>query len=372
MKNKERLASLDILRGFDLFCLVCFQPILVHLLYIVDNPSLAPVMYQFDHVKWEGFSFWDLIMPLFLFMSGITIPFAYARFKTGAEPLSAFRHKIIKRFCWLFFLGWIVQGGLLSLNIHQFHPLANTLQSIAIGYVPAALCFVFFSFRKQVLTAIGCFAAYFLVFLTLGHNDFTPEGNIAELIDRAVLGSFRDGVIWHDGTWSFNPDYTYTWVLSSLNFIVTVMLGSFAGHILKQKETPALKRFRNLFLIGIALVAGGLLLSPFHPIIKRIWSSSMTLYSGGLCFLLMAVFYYVIDIKKWSHGLEWLKIYGMNSIVAYVIAETINFRSIGNSVFYGLEQYLGDFYPLVGTIFNFGVVFYILHHMYKHQVFVKI
>lgn len=108
------------------------------------------------------------------------------------------------------------------------------------------------------------------------------------------------------------------------------------------------------------------------PIIKRLWTGSMTLFSGGLCFLLMGMFYYWIDYKGHTYGLNWLKIYGMNSITAYILGEVINFRSIAASVSYGLEQYLGSYYPVWLSLVNYLIVFLILRIMYKYRVFLKI
>ena len=368
--KKKRLASLDLLRGFDLFCLLMLQPVLMTWLGIKNDSDWQPIMYQFSHVSWEGFSFWDLIMPLFMFMSGITIPFAMSRYK-GAEKIDKkFYYRLVKRVFILFFLGWVVQGNLLTLDLRQFHLFANTLQAIAIGYLFTTLIYVHFSIKTLIGSTCAFFLTYLLVFVTVGEMNYEPGSNIAELIDRIVLGSFRDGVIWNADDWDFVESYHYTWILSSLNFVVTVMLGCFAGEILRSKQTP-MNQLKRLLIIGVSLIVIGLLMDPISPIIKQIWSSSMTLFSGGLCFLLMAFFYYVVDIKGFTHGLEWLKYYGMNSIVAYCLFEVINFRSISHSLLFGLEPWMGIYYPLVGTCFQSFIVLMIVKYMYNHQLFFK-
>lgn len=367
----KRLASLDLLRGFDLFCLLMLQPILMTWLEIEYNPSLDPITNQFTHVEWQGVAFWDLIMPLFMFMSGITIPFAMSKYKQGEKIDRHFYFRLFKRFFVLFFLGWVVQGNLLALDIRQFHIFANTLQAIAVGYVVAALLYVWCSFRTQISFTVLCFITYLLVFATIGDMNYEPGTNIAEEIDRCVLGSLRDGVTWTNGTWSFDSSYHYTWILSSLNFIVTVMLGSFAGHILRLRKEPV-QRLKVLLLTGGFLVAVALLMDPLFPIIKRIWSSSMTLFYGGVCFLLMGIFYYQIDIKGWKSGaVNWLNYYGMNSIAAYCLFEVVNFRSISDSLFFGLEQWFGVYYPLVGICFQSAIVLLIVKWMYDHKIFLK-
>ncbi len=105
---------------------------------------------------------------------------------------------------------------------------------------------------------------------------------------------------------------------------------------------------------------------------KRLWTSSMTLFSGGLCFLLMGAFYYRIDYKGHSRRLNWLKIYGMNSITAYILGEVINFRCIAASVSYGLKQYLGGYYQVWLSLTNYLIVFLILRIMYRQKIFLKI
>lgn len=368
--EKKRLLSLDLLRGFDLFCLLMFQPILMTWLDIENNPVLAPIARQFTHVEWHGVAFWDLIMPLFMFMSGITIPFAMAKYKRGESLDRKFYKRLLKRFFVLFFLGWIVQGNLLALDARQFHVFANTLQSIAVGYVVSALLYVWCSTRWQITLTGVCFVVYLLIFAIFGHMNYAPESNIAEAVDRAVLGRFRDGVIWQGDTWVFDSSYHYTWILSSLNFIVTVMLGLFAGEILHSKKELG-QKLKWLCVTGVVLVAVALALDPVFPIIKRIWSSSMTLFYGGVCFLLMGLFFYIIDMKECRKGFMWLKYYGMNSIAAYCLFEVVNFRSIANSLFYGLEQWLGIYYPLVGECFQAAIVLLIVRWMYNHQIFLK-
>lgn len=212
--------------------------------------------------------------------------------------------------------------------------------------------------------------AYWALLTFLG--DFTPEGNIAEKVDQIILGPFRDGAHYlENGTWVFASDYYYTWILSSMTFVVTVMLGVFAGKIMKNGKNR-IKNSRNLLFWGIGLVVSGLLLSVQTPIIKTIWSSSMTLYAGGLSFILMAFFYYIIDCKGKFKNTEWLKFYGMNSITAYCLGEVVNFRSVANSVLWGLEKYVGDFYPSILTFANFLILFFILKAMYKANIFIKI
>ena len=349
----SRLESLDVLRGADMFLLLFLGPVLLSVCKAWPDGT-AWLAHQLQHVKWEGFVVWDIIMPLFLFMSGITIPFSMARYKAGEKPDGKFYLKLLRRFALLFLLGWIVQGNLLQWDWKTFHPFANTLQAIAVGYVVAALLFVHTDWKWQIAAVAVLFAAYWAAFAFTGMN-LDPQENVAMTVDKAVLGCHRDGVAWaEDGSWRFMKRYQYTWILSSLNFAVTVMLGCFAGQMLRCEKRKPARRALGVAIVGVALVAAGLALSPVFPIIKKIWSSTMTLFSGGICFLLIALTYYIVDVKGWRKGLSWLKIYGMNAITAYCIGEMLPHGS--------LPQALG----------NALLLFFLLLIMYRRKLFIKI
>lgn len=371
--SSSRLLSLDILRGADLWLLLFAGPILSTIVETSTSPEWDAVRAQIYHPEWHGFVLWDIIMPLFMFMSGATIPFSMARYKDGrSKPDKTFWIKLMKRFCLLFILGWIVQGNLLSLDPKVFHPFANTLQAIAVGYVITAIVYAYGGIKWQIIVSSVCFIAYFMVFSIAGQLDPDPVNNIAMDIDKAILGSHRDGVIFAaDGSWSYDSEYRYTWILSSLNFIVTVMLGSFATQILrrggKKPESAA-----KLAIFGLILLVCGLLMSLVFPILKKIWSSSMTLYSGGICCLLLAVFFYVIDVRGHSKAVSWLKYYGMNSIAAYCIGEVIVFSSVSNSILHGFAHWLGPWYGVLIATANATILFFILKLMYKRGVFLKV
>ena len=378
MKNQlpQRLESLDVLRGFDLFLLVGLEAVMHHLSSAVNTPSFHSFMWCFTHVQWEGFSTWDMIMPLFMFMSGITIPFALSRYKDAKDKSLIYR-RILKRVVLLWVFGMMCQGNLLGLNPDRIYFYSNTLQAIATGYLISALLYLHTSIRTQIITAIALLLGFWgaMEFITIngyGGGDYTPDGNLAEWMDREVLGRFRDGASVVNGETVFPDWYRYTWILSSLNFGVTVLTGTFAGYILKDKEINAQKKLAYLLIIGSAMVAISQIWGIWHPIIKKIWTGSMTLLSSGYCFLLMALFYYIVDYKGWKKHTQWLKIYGMNSIVAYMLAMCVNFDCIGHSLFHGLEQYLGEYYHVLLSISNAGIIYAILYYMYKKQIFLRV
>ena len=379
MKNthssSKRLESLDALRGFDLFFLVALGPLMHSLARTANVEWLNESMWVFSHVSWEGFSPWDLIMPLFLFMSGISMPFSLSRYKSISDKRPLLR-RLAKRILLLWIFGMMCQGNLLALDPNTIYLYSNTLQAIATGYLITALLFLFTSRRTQIITAVVLLLVYLssMQFITVdgyGGGNYTPQGNLAEWIDNTVLGRFRDTAQVIDGKVVVADWYHYTWILSSLNFGVTVLTGLFAGYIAKDKIEEK-KKLKLYFGTGITMVIAGWLWNFQMPVIKTIWTSSMVLVSSGYCFLLMGLFYYWIDYKGHRSGITWLKVYGMNSIVAYMLANVVNFRCIGESLFYGLEQYMGSYYSFLMTLWNIGAVYVIIWFMYKRGIFLKV
>lgn len=379
MKNthssSKRLESLDALRGFDLFFLVALGPLMHSLARTANVEWLNESMWVFSHVSWEGFSPWDLIMPLFLFMSGISMPFSLSRYKSISDKRPLLR-RLAKRILLLWIFGMMCQGNLLALDPNTIYLYSNTLQAIATGYLITALLFLFTSRRTQIITAVVLLLVYWtaMQFITVdgyGGGNYTPQGNLAEWIDNTVLGRFRDTAQVIDGKVVVADWYHYTWILSSLNFGVTVLTGLFAGYIAKDKIEEK-KKLKLYFGTGITMVIAGWLWNFQMPVIKTIWTSSMVLVSSGYRFLLMGLFYYWIDYKGHRSGITWLKVYGMNSIVAYMLANVVNFRCIGESLFYGLEQYMGSYYSFLMTLWNIGAVYVIIWFMYKRGIFLKV
>jgi predicted acyltransferase len=345
-----------------MFFLVGAGDVLRRLLDGINSEALAPLQYQLRHVRWEGFSAWDLIMPLFLFTAGLSMPFSFGKLLGNGTPKAKIYAKILKRFCILFFLGWIVQGRLLDLNFETFRFYSNTLQSIAAGYLITAL--IILNIRKvsmQLAAGISLLVVYWalLAFVPVpgvGSGVYTSDGNFAIYIEQLVFGRGRG----------------YTWLLSSISFGATVFSGYYAGLMLKEKVSDNQKLIRLTF-VGIGLVASGLLLSLHQPIIKMIWTSSMVLYSSGLSFLLLALSFLLTD--KWKIDAWWtrgLRIYGLNAIAAYMLYETFRLNEIAKYWTHGLEQYTGAFYPMFVALCHCGIIFFILHHMYKYKIFLKI
>ena len=402
---KQRLESLDALRGMDLLFLVAISDLVEELAEVVDTPWMASVMECFTHKKWEGFSPWDLVMPLFMFMAGVAIPFSLEKYKKPLSPTlpqmgGSCKHlyfRLGKRVLLLWLFGMMVQGNLLALDPNRIYLFTNTLQAIAVGYFFSAIIYLHTSWKTQIGIAVGLLLTFWgaMEWITIGGyggGDYTPHGNLAEGIDSMVLGRFRDTAQVIDGQVVVRESYTYTWILSSLNFVVTVLSGVLAGQILKKTPSNSslqgegqdtkticsfpykgeVRRGSLLLAIGIALVALGWTWDMVHPVIKHIWTGSMVLVSSGYCFLLMGIFYLWIDCLGHNKHLTLLKVYGMNSITAYVVSHVISFRSISKSLFFGLEQYVGDYYGFIIQLGNVTILFLILYILYRNKIFLRV
>ena len=371
MNENKRLLSLDVLRGLDLFMLVGLQPVLRAMLIELDCEVLNnTLLYQLDHAEWEGLRVWDLVMPLFLFMSGVTMPYSLPKYMAQNGNLKVWK-RVLKRFALLFVFGMLVQGNILSLDSSRIYLYSNTLQAIAVGYLLTVPMVLYLKPRQQIIAIAALLVVYSVPMHIYG--DWSAQGNFASVIDKALLGRFRDGsVIAADGSVQFAAWYDYTWLWSSLTFCCTVALGSLAGHITRNGNNNRTVTAKKLLFIGVALVVTGLLASIWQPIIKRIWSASFTLYSAGWCYLLLALFYWWIDVKGHRKGWEWLLYYGCNAITAYLIGEIINFRGVAASLLYGTAQFLGEWYPVLLTLCNSIILFFILRVMYRKGLFLKV
>ena len=371
MTENKRLLSLDVLRGLDLFLLVALQPVLLAVLRQLDCDALNDtLLYQLDHAQWEGMRVWDLVMPLFLFMSGVTMPYSLPKYRTSNGDFKVWM-RVLKRFALLFLLGMLVQGNVLALNPDRVYIYSNTLQAIAVGYL-LTVPMVLYLKPKQQLIAIAALLVVYSLPMHL-HGDWSAQGNWASIVDKEILGRFRDGsVLAADGSVQFAAWYDYTWIWSSLTFCGTVALGSLAGRMIKSGNSDRIATARNLMLAGVLLVTAGFLFGIGQPIIKRIWTASFTLYSAGWCYMLLALFYWWIDVKGHTKGWGWLLCFGCNAITAYLIGEMVNFCGVADSLLYGTEQYIGTWYPVLLTLCNSVIVFFILKVMYRAKLFLKV
>jgi predicted acyltransferase len=359
-----RLMSVDALRGFTMFWITGGDaPLLWTLADATQSKFLDKLLVQFEHVPWEGFHAWDLIMPMFLFVVGVVMPFSFnSRLQRGQTKKQIYLH-VIKRVVILWILGLAAQGNLLAYDLSKLHIYCNTLHAIAAGYLIASVLLLNLNIKWQaVVTAALLLLFWGLMMLVpvpgYGPGVLTENGNLAIYIDELVLGRFIDGT-------------PYAWVLSSMTFAATVMLGVFAGYLLRSQQSQA-RKVLWLLVSAIVCLGVGWLWGLVFPIIKHLWTSSMVLYAGGWSLLLLAIFYLVIDVwgfRKWAFPFV---VIGMNAIALYTAVHIFDFKNIGNVFVGGLADRLGDWNPFVQAVAAFVVVWLILYWMYRQKVFIKV
>lgn len=375
---KERLQSLDTLRGLDIIFIVVLDPIVASLEY-ANTEWFSRLNPFFLHSEWNGFSFWDIVMPLFMFMSGVTIPYSLGKYRETTNSYH-FYFRLIKRVLLLWILGMVVQGNLLGFDPNLIFIYSNVLQAIAVGYFFSSLFYLKMSVKAQICTAIILLLTYWglMEFVSIngyGGGDYTPQRNLAEYIDRIVLGRFRDCARVVDGEVVFHPLYTYTWILNSLNFVVTVLSGVFAGEILKS-TIKGQRKLWLMFSIGLVWVIIGWCLNIVHPVNKHIWTSSYTLVSSGYCMLLLWLSYYLIDYCGYNKYMTLFKVYGMNSITAYILTEVPNvtrrLSMISDFALHFSEPYVGGYYQVMITASNVLLIFLLLYFLYRKKLFIRL
>lgn len=374
MEKPTRLASLDALRGFDMLWIIGGSHVVEDFAKASNSSFFNALAVQMEHQQWDGFHFYDLIMPLFLFMVGMSIPFSLSKRLSLGDSMSQIYTHAAKRAGILFILGMISQCNLLTLDPSKMFIIHDTLQSIAIGYFFSVIIYTRLSLKSQLGVTAGLLLAYWAIlqFIAVpGHaaGVLTRESNIAKYVEQLVFGRFDDA------------SAPYTWFLGSLGFVATVMSGVLASTILRTQElklgwikSSNLQIQKTFVLLGTGLVLllSGQIISTWFPIIKAIWNPTFVIYSSGLSFILMGIFYYIIDVKGYQRWAFWLKVIGMNSIAIYMAVHFIDFSQISHKLFSGLEQFMGDYYLSFKSIGRLGIEYGILYYMYKKGTFIKV
>ena len=367
LPNREapslRLASLDTLRGFNMFWIIGGAELVRAIAEKFSHPIIKSVSDNLtEHVEWEGFHFHDMIFPLFLFIIGIALPFTMAKRVAQGETKPVLIGKILRRTVTMLLLG-LVYSGLLQFKGFDHLRLFGVLQRLAFGYCAAALLLLFTGPRVRLAVVVALLLGYWalLVFVPVPgfpHGDMTPNGNVANYVDRLLL---QPGQMYEKYGDPEGP-------LSTFPAIATALLGVFAGEWLRGSRRPE-RTALGLALAGIACLALGHLWGIYLPIIKKIWTSSYVLVAGGWSLLLLAAFYYVIDVRGWRRGTLFWMVIGLNPVTIYLAQEIVDFDKIAAYFLGGLQTHLTAFDPLIlltGVLASKWLFLYFLHRQKIH------
>lgn len=368
MKNSpppRRIVSIDALRGADMLLLAGGAAVLQALAPLCGGETLRR---QLTHADWGGtLTCWDMVMPLFIFIVGASMPFAFAKYRASGTSSGRILWRVGRRCALLFLLGMLVQGNLASADPARMSLFCNTLQAIASGYLIAALCFMLGGVRTQLIACIACMAAYWaaLRFVPYGSHPaglFLPQENLAIRIDRFLQGH------WQDGT-------PYSWILTSLSFGALTLLGAMGGHIIRS----GVRALWLLPAMAAACLLGGWLLSYDTPIIKHIFTTSMVLWSAGWCFVLLALFHMAFDTTPALHWLaQPLCVFGSNAILAYVLTQTPGlpghtlWQGFTYPLLSGVASLAGSGATVVYELLSLGLLYLLLLYLHRRHIHLRV
>lgn len=366
-KHSERLQSLDVLRGFDMLWIIGGGSLIIALAEATKWGWLQVIAAQMEHVPWAGFHFEDLIFPLFMFISGVAIPYAItAKVEQGVKRKMLFG-KIFKRGIILVLLG-ILYNGLMKNGFSNIR-IASVLGQIGLGYLVAASIVLYTkSFNTRLAWLIGILSGIAIMQLAVpvpgyGAGLLTPDGGINAWLDRMFLPGRLYGE-------TFDPEG----LLCIVSAISVTLMGSFAGFVLRDGESASKRKAATLAIAGAALVAFALILSPVYPIIKAAWTVPFNLLTAGISSLLLSLFYFTIDVKNWTKGIAgykilFFKVIGMNSITIYLAVNIIGFHQISKFFTGFLAAPLGEWVVILGSIV---IEWLLLYYLYTKKIFLRI
>ena len=355
-----RLLSLDALRGLDMFLLVGLGPILGAVAGMSDNAFTRTLAIQIRHPDWQGFTLWDLIFPLFIFIVGVALPFSLAKRLERDGKKAVYRHIVI-RAAILSILGlvfWGTPGG-----AHPDWGYYSVLYRIAVSYLFAALIVLNFQPRAQVLWALGIIAGYWILMHTIpvpgfGAGDFTREGNLNTFIAEWISENI-------------SPRFKHVFSLTLAPSIANALLGALAGQWLRSSATPQRKTL-CLLLAGSALIALSFAVAPTFPLNKKLASTSFTLLTCGLSASLLALFYWIIDLRGYRRWAFFFVVVGMNPLTIYLVNRYVSFSKLAGVFVGDLSPILGTTYPLLLTSVAAAFQWLLLFYLYRKKIFIRV
>jgi predicted acyltransferase len=325
----QRVESLDALRGFNFVWILCGDGAMLAVGEMSRGKGSVVgtvggfLSEQLTHVPWEGLRFYDLVFPLFIFLTGVSIVLALPRL-VEREGRGRAHLRVLRRALILYLLGFIYYGGV-SDNWEDVRWL-GILQRIALCYLFVALMFLNFNLRGMIAACVALLVGYwalmtFVPVPGIGAGSFGPDANLANWIDAHYL----PGRLWDE---TRDPEG----LLSTLPAIASCMFGVFAGLVLRDPRVPAERK--SLWLIGggIVLIAAGYLWALQFPIIKSIWTSSFVLVAAGWSAILLGAFHQVVEVwgmRRWATMFVWI---GTNAIALYMVHNLVNFAEVSQTL----------------------------------------
>lgn len=363
----NRLISIDALRGFDMLMICGADAFFRSLEGKTSMTWLDSLAHQFEHPEWIGFTFYDFIFPLFLFVAGVSIPFSLGKLKEANAPKSQIYRKAFWRMMILIGLGILDKNAPFPFFYWEQIRLGSVLGRIGIAGFVTVVLFLNFNATKRLLIASGILVLYYgAVFLVpvpgFGAGDLSFEGNLVGWFDRTFLpGRLLQG------------QFDELGILTTFLAICLTIFGAHAGEILRKINSSENQKLKELLITGLIFIGIALVWNLHFPIFKRMWTSSFIMLTSSLAFLSLGFFYLVIDILKFQKWAFFFVVVGMNSLTIYMIYRFVNFRYTSRLLFEGLYKPLGEnWMPVMESLGALGLVWLFLYFLYRKKIFFKV
>lgn len=369
MKKSERYLALDVLRGMTIAFMIT-----------VNTPGSWQYVYPpLRHAAWHGCTPTDLVFPFFLFVVGVSMFFSFSKYQNTLNRQTLLH--VGKRTLLIFLIGLFINSFPQWLTDYSHLRIMGVLQRIAVAYGLAAVIVLAFSRKTIAWLGGGILLVYWAIIYFLGGADpYSLEGNVTIPFDSAILGTNH---LYKGFGIPFDPEG----ILSSLPAIVTVLIGYFAGVMIKETEKKRVPG--KLLLYGVVAAVLGYVWGLAFPINKPLWTSSYVLYTAGLGAVLFALLIFIIDLKGYKRWTSFFVVFGMNPLFIYALSglwAKALYTLIripdgdGGTMAGSTWLYQNVFEPLAGSmngsllyalthIFFFWLIGYVL---YKNKIFIKV
>ena len=324
---------------------------------------------QMNHVDWNGFAQHDTIFPLFLFIAGISWPLSYSKQLNGGSTKKQIYIKILKRAAILILLG-IVYNGFFKLDFENLR-ICSVLGRIGFAWGVGALLYINFKPKTLAFISGGILLVYWALLALIpapdmpGAEPLTLEGNLVGYIDRLIT----PGRLYYGGI--FDPEG----LLSAVPAVVTALLGMLTGTFIKQPENKINGNRKTVYMIAgaIAMAVIAVAWDQVFPINKKLWTSSFVMAAGAYSLGMFALFYYIIDVKKWQNWTLFFRVIGLNSITIYMAQRIFNFKSVSDFFLTGFASKLPEQWSVLLLQCGFVAVSWLfLYFLYRKKTFLKV
>ncbi len=352
----NRIHALDIVRGVSMFFICGGEWILLTLCACFPAASwTTEFCAQLGHVAWEGFTFLDVIFPTFLLISGTAFTFSWHRQVERNIPAFQRWRKLLLRTLFLVALGILYNGALQQTSLEAIR-YPSVLARIGLGVFLAAIPYTLLRPQWRWLFLPLGLVAYALAFkLWNSTAPYAQGSNLAEAVDAFLLPGVTD-----NGT---KPGLDAEGIVTTFGAPLTAYIGMLLGDFLRSETN---RKSLWILLAGVLLLGCGMLVEPFIPVIKRLWTVSYICLAGGWTLLFFAVVYFIADHCQRPRAFAPFKLIGTHALAFYLLPRFVDFRAIAWQFISGPAQaFINDkaildlVYAIAGFALLWGFIYWL-------------